>query len=63
MRAQREAKEEKERMPKKPRSSYLFYCEEIRDGLKLEHPECNTIEIAKLMGEAWKGLTDDESQR
>jgi len=56
-------KKEKEKMPKKPRSSYLYYCEATRDDLKKEHPDLSMTELAKLLGEGWHSLVESEKAK
>jgi len=56
-------KAEKAEMPKKPRSSYLFFCEETRDALKRDNPDLIVTDLAKLQGAAWKELDDSDKQR
>ena len=61
--AKRQERAEKAAQPKKARSSYLFYSEETRPLLKVQHPELGVMDIAKLQGEGWKGLTEAERQK
>jgi len=57
------AKAEKACMPKRPRSSYLFFCDETRDTLKRSHPDLSVIDLAKLQGAQWKDLPEPDKQR
>jgi hypothetical protein len=49
-----------ENAPKRPKNSYMFYCEKMRQTLKEENPDMNMIEITKLIGVEWKKLSDEE---
>jgi hypothetical protein len=46
----------------KKKSAFLIYCEEHRDQLKKENPDLSFGEIAKLLGEKWKQLSEDEKE-
>ena len=61
--AEKAARDEKARWPKKPKSSYLYYCEETREALKKEHPEMAVTDLAKLQGAAWKELDEETKQK
>ena len=50
-------------MPKKPKSSYLFYCDEVREELKAANPDKSVVDLAKLQGEGWKALPPEEVRR
>ena len=52
----------KAKMPKKPRSSYIFFCDEQRDKIKATNPDKSMPELARLQGELWKALSDAERQ-
>lgn len=51
-------KEKDPNAPKRPRSGYLFWCEEHRGVLKRTHPEISQTEMMTKCGESWKKLTD-----
>jgi len=55
--AERQAKKD---MPKKPRTSYILFCEKVRAELKAKYPENSVIELAKIQGEMWKALSQEE---
>lgn len=40
--------------PKKAKTSYLFFCEEMRPKLMSENPKANLSEISKKLGLLWK---------
>ncbi|ORZ17663.1 high mobility group box domain-containing protein [Absidia repens] len=48
--------------PKKNYSSYLHFCDEQRPQLAKEHPTFNQPELAKLLGEMWKALSDEDKK-
>jgi len=58
--AERQAKKD---MPKKPRTSYIFFCEAVRPELKAKYPENSVIELAKIQGEMWKELPQEEKDK
>jgi hypothetical protein len=59
--AEKEAKKDR---PKKGKSSYMFFCEATRDEIKAANPDASGIcEIAKLQGEAWKALGEEEKAK
>ena len=45
--------------PKRPKTSYLYFCEEKRPILKSQHPEFKVGEIMKELGKMWKALSED----
>jgi hypothetical protein len=40
--------------PKKPKTSYLFFCDEMRSKLMAKNPKANLSEISKELGLLWK---------
>ena len=56
------AKAEKESRPKRPRTSYIFFAEERRDGLKAANPESKMVDISRMLGEEWNALSTDAKQ-
>ena len=50
-------------MPKKPRTSYLHFCIETRSTLLELHPGLPMVELAKVQGEKWQALPDEEKAR
>ena len=40
--------------PKRPKSSYLFFCDEMRPILMKETPKSNLSEISKKLGKLWQ---------
>lgn len=51
---------EKELLPKKPRSSYIYFCSFERAKIKRDHPEFDFGEIGRELGRRWKSLTIQE---
>ena len=43
-------------MPKRPKSSFLFYCDEHRTSVKKDGQ--NPSEVMKILGKQWKQLED-----
>lgn len=44
--------------PKKPISSFFFYCQDKREALAKKNPDKSPTEISKLLGEQWTKLKD-----
>lgn len=49
--------------PKKPLSSYMFFCKEKRTGFKSQNPEMKQGEISKLMGSEWRELSEKKKKK
>lgn len=49
--------------PKKPRSSYLLYSTKVRSEVKEQNPSASFSEVAKLIGEKWKEISDAEKKK
>eukprot|EP00049_Salpingoeca_infusionum_P002687 m.58900 g.58900 ORF g.58900 m.58900 type:complete len:215 (+) comp11734_c0_seq1:798-1442(+) len=58
----RKRKQKDPNAPKKPKSAYFIYAEERRPDLRAANPNGKISEIAKLTGEAWRGMTAEEKQ-
>ena len=53
----------KERVgPKRPLSSYMYFCQDTRDSVKKDNPEMNGKEVTSELGRRWKELTDAEKK-
>jgi DNA repair protein RAD16 len=50
--------------PRKPKTAYIFFSNAVRDRVKGENPEISSKlgEIAKKMGEMWRGLSLSEKE-
>jgi KaiC/GvpD/RAD55 family RecA-like ATPase len=48
--------------PKKNKSGYLFFCQEMRPVVKKENPEMKTNEIMAELGARWKELKENEPE-
>ncbi|KAI8086899.1 high mobility group box domain-containing protein [Gilbertella persicaria] len=60
-----EPKKKKEKDPNAPKrnlSSYMLYSQEVRPSIVAKHPDLKAVDIAKLIGEMWNGLSDKEKQ-
>jgi len=44
-------------------SSFMFFANEKRQGLRAEHPELKITDIGKELGKLWKLLTEDEKKK
>ena len=49
--------------PKRPKTSYLYFCEEKRPLVKNQHPEFKVGEIMKELGKMWKELPEDDKAK
>eukprot|EP00005_Dracoamoeba_jomungandri_P006114 CAMPEP_0174251592 /NCGR_PEP_ID=MMETSP0439-20130205/1359_1 /TAXON_ID=0 /ORGANISM="Stereomyxa ramosa, Strain Chinc5" /LENGTH=314 /DNA_ID=CAMNT_0015331935 /DNA_START=27 /DNA_END=971 /DNA_ORIENTATION=+ len=50
-------------LPKRPLSAYLFFCQEKRGELKEQQPDKSFTELAKLLGEKWREMSDEEKSK
>ena len=46
--------------PKRGKSSYLFFCQEMRSSLKISNPEIKGRDFTKLLGVEWKKISTKE---
>ena len=46
--------------PKKPKTSYMFFCDEYRGDVRTNNPELKMGGISKVLGEKWKNVTETE---
>lgn len=46
--------------PKRPLSSYMYYCQDNRDSVKAQNPNMNGKEITTELGKRWKNLTQEQ---
>ena len=46
--------------PKKPKSSYLFFTNDVRDKVREKHPNASMGEVSKIMGEMWQKLSEKD---
>ena len=57
----KEKKKKKEKdpnAPKRSKSSYLYFCEDLRAGLRQENPTLSMTEVSKELGRRWQEMTD-----
>lgn len=48
--------------PKRPKSSYLFFCDEMRAQVKSDNPEFKAVDVTKELGRQWKELGEEEKK-
>lgn len=48
--------------PKRPTSSYLFFCADARPVVKSKHPDMENVEVTKKLGELWRALSDKKKE-
>lgn len=58
----RKLKEKDPNAPKRPVSSYLYFCNDRRAHIKKEQPSIDPKEIVSLLGKEWQAL-DDEAKK
>ncbi|KAJ1880130.1 Non-histone chromosomal protein 6 [Coemansia sp. RSA 1722] len=46
--------------PKRALSAYMFFSQASRKTVKDDNPEASFVNIGKLLGEMWKGMSDKE---
>lgn len=44
------------------RTAYIIWCHDNRAELAKEHPDASFTDLAKLLGEKWKALSDDDKK-
>lgn len=49
--------------PKKPLTAYLLFSGSVRSQSMAENPELKITQIAKVIGQKWKALTDEERKK
>lgn len=49
--------------PKKPLSSYMFYCKHSRTSIKEDNPEATFGQIGKLLGNTWKSMSKADKKK
>ena len=48
--------------PKGRKSSYLFFCEAVREEVKADHPELTMCQQQQEIGKLWKALSEDDKK-
>jgi len=48
--------------PKRPLSAYMYYSQAQRNATKEANPEATFGELGKIMGAAWKSMSDDQKK-
>lgn len=48
--------------PKRPLSAYMYYSQAQRNATKEANPEATFGELGKIMGAAWKAMSDDQKK-
>lgn len=54
---------EPEQKIKRPQSSYFLWQNDKRAGIKEKNPDKKIGELAKIMGEEWKKISDKEKKK
>ena len=56
--SKKKKKEKDPNAPKRSKSSYLYFCEDVRAGLRQENPALSLTDLSREMGRRWKLLED-----
>jgi hypothetical protein len=48
--------------PKRPKTAYQWFSEDVREEIKEANPEADSKEIMKLIGQAWTEVKEDEKK-
>ena len=46
-------------MPKKPKSGYMFFCDEQRPHVMKKHKDAKMGQVAKILGDMWKKMDEE----
>jgi ABC-type transporter MlaC component len=49
-------------MPKKPKSGYMFFCDEHRRVVMTKNKSAKMGEISKILGNMWKKMDEEEKK-
>lgn len=55
-------KERDPNAPKRALNGYMYYSNERRETLKAERPNLKTKELAVVMGEEWRAMSEEQKQ-
>jgi len=58
-----ERKKKDKNAPKGAKSAYLFFCDENRAIAQQEYPDKKMTELASILGDKWKALTEIEKEK
>ena len=50
-------------VPKRPMNPYMLYANEHRENLKAKNPNISITELAKLLGENFKAISDKDKKK
>lgn len=49
--------------PKRAKTSYLYFCQEMRPGVKNKNPELKLGGVMKELGKMWSELTEEKKEK
>jgi hypothetical protein len=49
--------------PKRARTSYLFFCNEMRPKIKEEYPKFKMVDLSRKLGEVWKTYNEKDRHK
>ena len=50
-------------LPKRPNSSFLFFCNDHRNKIREDNPELKMGGVMKELGKLWKNITEKEKEK
>ena len=49
--------------PKRAKTSYLYFCEEMRPGVKSQNPDLKLGGVMKELGKMWRELSEEDKEK
>ena len=49
--------------PKRNKSAYMFFCQDMRQKIVVDNPECKPHQIMSLLGSKWRELTTKQKSK
>ena len=49
--------------PKKPKTSYMYFCDDFRKDITEKNPDLKMGGISKELGKIWNGYSDDDKEK
>ena len=49
--------------PKRPPTAFFLFAKDRRPQIKAEQPEAKVTDVAKILGEEWRGLADNSKRK
>ena len=58
----RQAKNSDPDRPKRAKSAYIFFSDDLRASVKAQHAGISAVDVMKRLGEAWRALTPEQKE-